>query len=150
MSYTYLFKLILVGDSGVGKSSLLYRFINSKYINYKELTIGVDFGTHTIKINDDRVKLHIWDTAGQECFKAITRQYYKDAVGIMVCYDVTDYTSFMNITDWMKDIKESCEHAVVIMIVGTKTDLKSKRVVTHDEGVELAQKYDALFAEVSS
>ncbi len=149
MSYAYLFKLIMVGDSGVGKSTMLYKLVNNTFRRSSDMTIGVEFGSKLIKIDDKPIKLHIWDTAGQENFRSITRSYYRDAVGVMLCYDVTNATSFNNISKWLDDIKQITDSCVIIL-VGTKTDEESKRVVRYKDGEKLAEKNNLLFVETSS
>lgn len=149
MSYLYLLKLIMIGDSGVGKSTMLYRFINNEFIDFYDMTIGVDLGIKLLMIDNKPIKLHIWDTAGQEKYRSITRSYYKDVVGILLCYDVTNMQSFYNISDWLKSIKEITDSAVIIL-VGTKSDAINKRVVTTEDGEQLAKKHGLLFMEISA
>lgn len=149
MSYLFQFKIILVGDSGVGKSSILYRYVNNKFRDITDITIGVDFGVKIITINDVPIKLHIWDTAGQEQFKCITRQYFKNAIGVLLCYDVTNRQSFDNIINWLNILKEEIPNAV-IKLIGTKADLINQRTVSISEGKILQKQYNLLFEELSS
>jgi Ras-related protein Rab-1A len=121
--YDYLFKLLIIGDSGVGKSCLLLRYVDDTYTDSYISTIGVDFKVRTIEINNKRLNLQIWDTAGQERFRTITSAYYRGAHGIIVAYDTTDAQSFNNVKQWLEEIKRYASDNVVIVITGTKSDL---------------------------
>merc|ERR1712022_81655 len=121
--YDYLFKLLLIGDSGVGKSCLLLRYADDTYTESYISTLGVDFRMHTIRIEDKTIKLQIWDTAGQERFRTITQNYYRGANGIIVVYDVTDASSFDSVTRWLQEIKRNVGRDVHKMLVGNKSDL---------------------------
>ncbi|XP_016140850.1 ras-related protein Rab-13-like isoform X2 [Sinocyclocheilus grahami] len=132
--YDFLFKLLLIGDSGVGKTCLIIRFaednFNSTYIS----TIGIDFKVKTIEFEGKKVKLQVWDTAGQERFKTITTAYYRGAMGIILVYDITDEKSFENIQNWMKSIKENASVGVSRMLMGNKCDIEAKRKVSKEIG----------------
>lgn len=128
-SYDYLFKVLLIGDSGVGKSCLLLRYVDDLYTESYISTIGVDFKIHTIEINGKVIKLQIWDTAGQERFRTITSAYYKGANAIMVCHDVTDHETLRNVEQWNHEIEKYAKQDVVRMLVATKKDLAPKRAV---------------------
>jgi Ras-related protein Rab-2A len=147
--YDYIFKLILLGDSGVGKSCMLYRYINDKFLAQHDVTIGVEFGTKLVSIEDTKIKLQLWDSGGQEAYRSITRSYYRDAAGIVLCYDITNYKSFDDIVGWLSDINELCNNPSIIL-VGTKTDLESRRVVSFEDGKRIANKYKLNFMEISS
>src|SRR5438309_1672069 len=121
---TNIFKIVILGDANCGKSSLINMFINKKFKFSYDLTIGVDFGCIDLIINDDKIRLQIWDTAGHERFRSITKSYYKSASGIILCYDVSSEDSFKNLERWLKDINECCEGDVPIILVGNKIDLK--------------------------
>merc|ERR1712023_164091 len=127
--YDYLFILVLIGDSGVGKSCLLLRFADDTYTDSYISTIGVDFKIRTIELDGKTVKLQIWDTAGQERFRTITSSYYRGAHGIIIVYDVTDKESFQNVKHWLQEIEKYANDGVVMLLVGNKSDLQSKKVV---------------------
>ncbi|GMM41293.1 hypothetical protein FOG51_02175 [Hanseniaspora uvarum] len=136
--FDYLFKLLLIGDSGVGKSCLLLRFADNSYNSDYISTIGVDFKIKTLKLDNDKiVKLQIWDTAGQERFRTITSSYYRGAHGIIVVYDVTDLESFNNLNNWLQEIDKFGTNGVTKIIVGNKNDLVDKKQVT----LEMAQEF---------
>nr|XP_057940850.1 protein ENTREP3 isoform X2 [Doryrhamphus excisus] len=148
--YDFLFKLLLIGDSGVGKTCLIIRFaednFNSTYIS----TIGIDFKVKTIDVDGKKVKLQVWDTAGQERFKTITTAYYRGAMGIILVYDITDDKSFENIQNWMKSIKENASAGVSRMLLGNKCDIEAKRKVTKETGEKLAKDHGIRFFETSA
>jgi Ras-related protein Rab-2A len=149
MSYDYLFKCIIVGDSGVGKSSLLLQFTDKKFTNYHEMTIGVEFGSKLINIKGKLIKLQVWDTAGQESFRSITRSYYKDAGVVLLVYDVSNLTSFISLETWFDDIKDMANNPHIIL-VGNKSDLSKQREVPFDTGLKFAESKDMLFIETSA
>ena len=148
--YDYLFKILLIGNSGVGKSSLLLRFSDDTFTGNFMPTIGVDFKIRTLEVDGKTIKLQIWDTAGQERFKTITSSYYKGAHGIIVVYDVTDKESFKNIDTWMNEIEKHASDNVSRILCGNKSDLDDSRTVTTDEGKELADTYNIRFIESSA
>mmetsp|Transcript_5151 Transcript_5151/g.5903 ORF Transcript_5151/g.5903 Transcript_5151/m.5903 type:complete len:206 (-) Transcript_5151:41-658(-) len=148
--YDYLFKILLIGNSGVGKSSLLLRFADDTYTDNFMPTIGVDFKIRTLEVDGRTIKLQIWDTAGQERFKTITSSYYKGAHGIIVVYDMTDKESFKNIDNWMNEVEKHASDNVSRILVGNKCDLEESRQVTTDEGKELADQYNIRFMETSA
>jgi len=148
--YDYLFKLLLIGDSGVGKSCLLLRFADDTYTESYISTIGVDFKIRTIELDGKTVKLQIWDTAGQERFRAITRGYYRGAVGALIVFDITKQVSFRNVEKWLQELKQHAFDDIVIMLVGNKSDLRQAREVPTDEAKKFAQKNNLLFIETSA
>ncbi|XP_028275164.1 ras-related protein ORAB-1-like [Parambassis ranga] len=148
--YDYLFKLLLIGDSGVGKSCLLLRFADDTYTESYISTIGVDFKIRTIVMDGKTVKLQIWDTAGQERFRTITSSYYRGAHGIIIVYDVTEQESFNNVKQWLDEIdRYACEN-VSRLLVGNKSDLVSKKVVDAATAQELASSLKIPFMETSA
>lgn len=149
--FVYPVKLVFVGDSGVGKSSLLLRFTSDTF-NGTPVTIGVDFKKKPVTVRDKRLDLTIWDTAGQEKFRTLTTTYYREAAGIIFVYDVTRRETFKNLQDaWFEEVQVySPTQDFVSIIVGNKVDQESEKVVTKEEGLELARKYGCLFIECSA
>jgi len=148
--YDYLIKLLLIGDSGVGKSCLLLRFSDDSFTPSFITTIGIDFKIRTIDLDGSRIKLQIWDTAGQERFRTITTAYYRGAMGILLVYDVTDDKSFGNIRNWIRNIEQHATESVNKMLIGNKCDLVDKRVVETERGQALADEYHIKFMETSA
>lgn len=148
--YDYLFKLLLIGDSGVGKSCLLLRFADDTYTESYISTIGVDFKIRTIDLDGKTIKLQIWDTAGQERFRTITSSYYRGAHGIIVVYDTTDLESFNNVKQWLHEIDRYASDNVNKLLVGNKSDLTSKRAVSFDQAKEFADSLGIEFIETSA
>ncbi|XP_016480269.1 ras-related protein RABC2a [Nicotiana tabacum] len=150
-SYDLSFKILLIGDSGVGKSSLLVSFI-SNAVDDLAPTIGVDFKIKTLTVGGKRLKLTIWDTAGQERFRTLTSSYYRGAQGIILVYDVTRRETFTNLSDvWAKEVElYSNNQDCVKMLVGNKVDKESERAVTREEGIALAKELGSLFLECSA
>lgn len=148
--YDYLFKLLLIGDSGVGKSCLLLRFADDTYTESYISTIGVDFKIRTIELEGKTVKLQIWDTAGQERFRTITSSYYRGAHGIIVVYDVTDNDTFTNVKQWLQEIDRYASEGVNKLLVGNKSDLTSKKVVEYSVAKEFADQLSIPFLETSA
>jgi len=148
--YDYLFKLLLIGDSGVGKSCLLLRFADDTYTESYISTIGVDFKIRTVELDGKTIKLQIWDTAGQERFRTITSSYYRGAHGIIIVYDITDVESFNNVRQWLFEIDRFASEHVNKLLVGNKCDLVNKRVVTTETASEFAGGLDIPFLETSA
>lgn len=148
--YDYLFKLLLIGNSGVGKSCLLLRFADDTYTESYISTIGVDFKIRTLELEGKTVKLQIWDTAGQERFRTITSSYYRGAHGIIIVYDVTDRDSFADVKHWMQEIEKYAADGVCKLLVGNKCDMSSKKVISYDEAKELAEGSNLQFLETSA
>jgi len=148
--YDYMFKIMLFGDSGVGKSSLLLRFTENAFTESFVSTIGVDFKMHSMDTDQGRVKLQLWDTAGQERFRAVANSYYRGAHGIVIVYDTTERESFDNIDNWLSQIHQYAAEDVVKMLVGNKVDLEDQRKVSTKEGVALADKHKMKFYECSA
>ncbi|XP_057518616.1 ras-related protein RIC1-like isoform X2 [Amaranthus tricolor] len=148
--YDYLFKLLLIGDSGVGKSCLLLRFADDAYLESYISTIGVDFKIRTVEQDGKSVKLQIWDTAGQERFRTITSSYYRGAHGIIVVYDVTDQESFDNVKQWLNEIDRYASDSVNKLLVGNKCDLTENKVVSYEMGQAFADEIGIPFLETSA
>lgn len=149
--YDYLVKLVIIGDTAVGKTNILLRYVNEEYKMTHITTIGVDFKIKTINIDGIKIKMQIWDTAGQERFKTITETYYKGAAGVILVYSVTDKKSFQNLENWIKQINESQPESMCKIIVGNKVDCKeNERQVSFAEGTALAKKYGVEFVECSA
>ncbi|GFZ43144.1 Ras-related protein SEC4, partial [Saitozyma sp. JCM 24511] len=148
--YDFLIKLLLIGDSGVGKSCLLLRFCDDSWTPSFITTIGIDFKIRTIELDGKRIKLQIWDTAGQERFRTITTAYYRGAMGILLVYDVTDEKSFSNIRTWHSNIEQHASPGVNKILIGNKCDWDEKRSVTLEQGKELADEFGLRFLETSA
>ncbi|KAK1928017.1 Rab/GTPase [Papiliotrema laurentii] len=148
--YDFLIKLLLIGDSGVGKSCLLLRFCDDSWTPSFITTIGIDFKIRTIELDGKRIKLQIWDTAGQERFRTITTAYYRGAMGILLVYDVTDEKSFSNIRTWHSNIEQHASPGVNKILIGNKCDWDEKRAVTIEQGRELADEFGLRFLETSA
>ncbi len=148
--YDYLFKILVIGDSGVGKSCILLRFVDNSFAETYISTIGVDFRIRTIEMDGKSIKLQIWDTAGQERFRTITSSYYHGAHGIIVVYDITDETSFDNVRQWLKEIDRYGSRKVVKLIIGNKSELEDKRTVFTEAASNFTAAYDIDFMEISA
>jgi len=149
-TYDFLIKLLLIGDSGVGKSCLLLRFSDDSFTPSFITTIGIDFKIKTIELDGKRIKLQIWDTAGQERFRTITTAYYRGAMGILLIYDTTDEQSFQNIRNWIRNIEQHAADNVDKILVGNKCDMVSDKVVETSRGKALADEYGIEFFETSA
>jgi Ras-related protein Rab-14 len=149
--YDYIFKYIIVGDMGVGKSCLLHQFTENKFLPDSSHTIGVEFGMRMIETMGKTVKLQIWDTAGQERFRAVTRNYYRGAAGALLVYDVTRRSTYQNLSTWLSDARRHLTNPnTVIMLVGNKTDLGPQRQVTFEEASKFAEENGLIFIETSA
>jgi len=153
-AFDHLFKIVLVGDSGVGKSNLLSRFTRDNFSSDEKSTIGVEFATRIITIDGKRIKAQIWDTAGQERYRAITTAYYRGALGAMLVYDVTKSSSFENVPRWLRELKDHANRDIVLTMVGNKVDLLAdgiaSRQVTEDQAVLMAQELELTWVETSA
>lgn len=149
-SYDMIMKLLLVGDSGVGKSCLLLRFVEDKFKTSFVTTIGIDFKIRTIESKGKKIKLQVWDTAGQERFRTITTAYYRGAMGIVLIYDVTDARSFENVENWFQTVTQHSNEDAQIFLVGNKCDDSEGRQVSTEQGQELAAKLNIPFLEASA
>lgn len=157
-SYEFIFKFIIIGNSGVGKSCILQQFTSQQFDPQKENTVGVEFGNKIVDLPLEprkqmsamsRVKLQIWDTAGQEQFKSITRSYYRSVAGALVVYDTTDRQTFEDVRIWVQEAKANANPELVMLLCGNKTD-KMDRKVTFEEGKQFASEHGLLFAEASA
>ncbi|XP_016580882.2 ras-related protein YPT3 isoform X1 [Capsicum annuum] len=148
--YDYLFKLVLIGDSGVGKSNLLSRFTKNEFNLESKSTIGVEFATKSMNVDGKVIKAKIWDTAGQERYRAITSAYYRGAVGALLVYDVTRHVTFENVTRWLKELRDHTDPNIVVMLLGNKSDLRHLVAVSTDEAKSLAEREALYFMETSA
>ncbi|KAF8366011.1 rab-11.1 [Pristionchus pacificus] len=148
--YDYLFKVVLIGDSGVGKSNLLSRFTRNEFNLESKSTIGVEFATRSIQVEGKTVKAQIWDTAGQERYRAITSAYYRGAVGALLVYDIAKHVTYENVERWLKELRDHADQNIVIMLVGNKSDLRHLRAVPTDEAKLYAEKNTLSFIETSA
>ncbi|CAL9064335.1 ras-related protein RGP1-like [Musa acuminata AAA Group] len=146
----YVFKVVLIGDSAVGKSQLLARFCRNEFSIDSKATIGVEFQTRTITIDHKTIKAQIWDTAGQERYRAVTSAYYRGAVGAMLVYDITKRQSFDHMTRWLEELRGHTDRNIVIMLIGNKSDLGTLRAVPIDDAKEFAQRENLFFMETSA
>uniref|UniRef100_A0A3P8SLI4 small monomeric GTPase n=1 Tax=Amphiprion percula TaxID=161767 RepID=A0A3P8SLI4_AMPPE len=148
--YDYLFKVVLIGDSGVGKSNLLSRFTRNEFNLESKSTIGVEFATRSIQVDSKTIKAQIWDTAGQERYRAITSAYYRGAVGALLVYDIAKHLTYENVERWLKELRDHADNNIVIMLVGNKSDLRHLRAVPTDEARAFAEKNTISFIETSA
>ena len=148
--YEFIFKVLLLGNSNVGKSSLFLRFVDDIWNDAFVPTIGVDFKIKTFEIDSKKIKMQIWDTAGQERFKNIVASYYRGANGILLIYDVSDKDSFKNLSNWLIEIEKNASKNVLKILIGNKSDLDDKRVITYNQGKEFADTYGLKFIETSA
>ncbi|KAH0933066.1 hypothetical protein HID58_010183, partial [Brassica napus] len=146
----YLFKIVIIGDSAVGKSNLLTRYARNEFNPNSKATIGVEFQTQSMVIDGKEVKAQIWDTAGQERFRAVTSAYYRGAVGALVVYDITRSSTFENVGRWLDELNTHSDTTVAKMLIGNKCDLESIRAVSVEEGKGLAESQGLFFMETSA
>ncbi|KAK1422704.1 hypothetical protein QVD17_17990 [Tagetes erecta] len=150
--YDYLYKVVLIGDSRVGKTNLLARFAKNEFSLHSKSTIGVEFATRVIHFDGKTLKCQIWDTAGQDRYRAITSAYYRGCVGALVVYDITQKETFQNLDRWLNELHDHMDHdnPVVVMLIGNKADLAYLRVIPKDEAKAFAQKENAFYMETSA
>ena len=148
--YDFLMKLILVGDSGVGKTNILSKYLKNNFDPDSKATVGVEFGTKNIEIDNKKIKVQIWDTAGQERYKSITSTYYKGAKGAFIVYDITRKSTFDNIDKWIGDLKNNGDENMIVYLVGNKSDLNDMREIRKDEAMTKSEKYNIAFSETSA
>jgi len=148
--YDYLYKVVLIGDSGVGKSNLLSRFTRDEFNLETKSTIGVEFATRSIQTEGKTIKAQIWDTAGQERYRAITSAYYRGAVGALLVYDIAKFSTFKNVERWLNELRENADRNIVIMLCGNKSDLRHLREVPTEEAKSFAEAQKLSFIETSA
>ncbi|KAL9393523.1 hypothetical protein Peur_012808 [Populus x canadensis] len=146
----YVFKVVLIGDSAVGKSQILARFARNEFSLDSKATIGVEFQTRTLVIDHKSVKAQIWDTAGQERYRAVTSAYYRGAVGAMLVYDITKRQTFDHIPRWLEELRSHADKNIVIILIGNKSDLEDQRAVPTEDVNEFAQREGLFFLETSA
>ncbi|XP_047338374.1 ras-related protein RABA3-like [Impatiens glandulifera] len=146
----YMFKVVVVGDSAVGKSQILSRFTKNEFCLDSKSTIGVEFQTRTVTINSKLVKAQIWDTAGQERYRAVTSAYYRGALGAMLVYDITKRQTFDHIARWVEELRLHADSSIVIMLIGNKSDMVDARMVPTEDAVEFAEEQGLYFYETSA
>ncbi|KAJ8491636.1 hypothetical protein OPV22_013357 [Ensete ventricosum] len=149
-NYDYLFKVVLVGDSGVGKTNLLSRFARNEFSSESKSTVGVEFATRTIHVDNKLIKAQIWDTAGQERYRAITNAYYRGSAAALVVYDVTRHVTFENAERWLRELRNHTDANLVVMLVGNKADLGHIRAVSVEEAQAFVQREKVFFMETSA
>jgi small GTP-binding protein len=146
--YDYLFKIVLVGDVGVGKSNLLSRFTKDEFNSASQSTIGVQFATKTVEHSEKSIKVQIWDTAGEERYRAITSAYYRGAVGALLVYDVSERGTFDNLERWLEELRQHADPNVVTMLVGNKSDLR--RAADQEDAMAFAEQHNLAWIETSA
>ncbi|KAF8925117.1 Ras- protein ric2 [Dissophora ornata] len=149
--YDYLFKIVLIGESGVGKTNILSRFTQNEFTLESKSTIGIEFATaKSIEIDGKIIKAQIWDTAGQERYRAITAAFYRGAVGALLVYDISRLKTFQSLERWLSELREHADVNMVIMLVGNKSDLKHLRAIGTEDAKAFAEKHNLLFLETSA
>ncbi|KAI3847453.1 hypothetical protein MKX03_001966 [Papaver bracteatum] len=148
--YDYLFKIVLIGDSGVGKSNILSRFTRNEFCLESKSTICVEFATRTLQVDGKKIKAQIWDTTGQERYRAITSAYYRGAVGALLVYDTTKRQTFDNVQRWLCELRDYADSNIVILLAGNKSDLKHLRAVNEEDAQVIAENEGLSFLETSA
>ena len=148
--YEMMVKVILIGDSAVGKTNIMSKYLKGQFQENSKATVGVEFGSKLFKIDNHNIKAQIWDTAGQEKYKAITGAYYKGSKGAFVVYDITRKETFDSADRWINDLKVSADPKINIMLIGNKSDLEDKREVLKEQGEEKARSFGCAFLETSA
>lgn len=149
-TYDFLFKFLVIGSAGTGKSCILHQFIEKKFRHDSSHTIGVEFGSKIVTVGGKSVKLQIWDTAGQERFRSVTRSYYRGAAGALLVYDIASRETYNALTNWLSDARTLASPNIVIVLVGNKRDLDIEREVTFLEASRFAQENELMFLETSA
>ena len=148
--YDYLFKILILGDSFVGKTNILKRFIHNEFDSTTKETVGVEFDSKNYNFGEKTIKAQIWDTAGQERYRSVTKAYYKGAKGALLVYDISRRITFENIDNWLIDLRTNGDKDILIILIGNKSDLNSKREVSKDEAENKAEQYNIAFLETSA
>ena len=148
--YEMMAKVILIGDSSVGKTNIMSKYLKNQFNENSKATVGVEFGSKLFKLNGHNIKAQIWDTAGQEKYKAITGAYYKGSKGAFVVYDITRKETFESVDKWINDLKSSGDPKLIIIIIGNKCDLEEKREILKEQGEEKAKSFGCAFLETSA
>ena len=149
-NYDILYKKVKIGDSGVGKSNILSRYVRDEFSIDTKATVGVEFGSKIISINNQQIKMQIWDTAGQEKYKSVSSIYYKGAKGALLVYDISRKETFNNLNRWVNEIKNNSDENINILLIGNKCDLEEGRQISQEEAFEKAKEINAGFLEVSA
>ena len=148
--YELMIKIILIGDSGVGKSNIMSKYLKNLFMEFSKSTIGVEFNSKTFNYQGHKIKAQIWDTAGQEKFRSMASTYYKGSKGAFIIYDITKRQSFESSEKWINDLKAKADPNLITIIIGNKNDLEEEREVTKDEGEEKAKSFECAFLETSA
>ena len=148
-TYDFLFKVVVVGDSGVGKTGITNRYLKGNFQEDTKTTVGVEFGAKKVYIKDKCVKIQIWDTAGQERYRSVTTAYYKGAKGALIVYDITNTQTFENVECWIKEVKDATDKEIKIILIGNKSDLEENRLVSVEEGRLMSEENNLSFFETS-
>ena len=148
--YDMIFKIVLIGDTSVGKTNILSKYLSNEFDPDSKATVGVEFGTRDFQIENNKVKVQIWDTAGQERYRSITNAYYKGAKGSLLVYDITNPKSFENLDKWLSDLKSNGEEKISVILLGNKSDLEEERQISVEQGKEKAAFFKLAFMETSA
>ena len=149
-SYEMMVKVVLVGDSGVGKTNIMSKYLKNEFREDSKATVGVEFGSKQFNIQGHQIKAQIWDTAGQERYKAITSAYYKGAKGAIIVYDITRKNTFDSVNRWVSDISAAADKKITLLLIGNKSDLEDQRQVNKEQGEEKAKELGLAFMETSA
>ncbi|XP_077446231.1 ras-related protein Rab-25-like [Stigmatopora argus] len=149
-TYNFVFKVVLIGESGVGKSNLLTRFTKNEFNHDSRTTIGVEFSTRTVQLENSTIKMQVWDTAGLERYRAITSAYYRGAVGALLVYDISKHLTYESAERWLKELYDHADPHIVVMLVGNKSDLEDIRTVPAEEAKAFAESKGLMYMETSA
>ena len=149
-NYDMMVKVIIIGDSGVGKTNIMSKFLKNKFMEESKATVGVEFGSKLFDLNGHKIKAQIWDTAGQEKYKSITGAYFKGSKGALVVYDITQKSTYESLEKWVNDLKSAGDPKITIILIGNKSDLEENRQVSKEQGEEKAKSFGCAFLETSA